>query len=191
MEKFRNILDKVFIIMMILAVLALIIAGLGGAIPININPSEQIVKFDLAYMGWKVTDPTMGTLKIDHNEKSQGWGSLEYTYNVKSSARPSFYCDNVVIESIMQMSFFMKAKKPCVYSLQIKRKSNDKIMQKSFKVGTKWKEYKITQDDLKVAMRIKGKIPQNDFKKWIRFVDANPRYKSNTVWFDHFKIIRW
>lgn len=193
MEKFRSCLDKIFWVVAITGVIALIIALIGGAIPINMNPSNQVVKFDLAFIGWVPNDPANGTLSITHEKEDieSGWGSLQFDYKVVSGHRPAFHCDNMVIESINTLTFYMKSKKPSVWAVQIRRKSDDKILSKMFRVDTKWTKIFITIDDLKARSGIKGKFNLNDFKKWIQFVDVNPRYDENTVWLDHFSIVRW
>lgn len=191
MEKFRAILDKLFWIFAITGTIAFVIILMGGAIPVNVNPNEQKVKFDLAHIGWTPIDPKNGKLEIDKQEKNVGWGSMKFTYAVDRGHRPGFRCDNVVMESMSFVSFDMKAEKPTVFAMQIKRKSNGQVLHKAFMVGKKWKNYKITFDEIRHSMRIKDKIPPNDFQKWLTFVDINPRYDKNTVWFDNFTIIRW
>ncbi len=190
MEKFRSIVNSIFIFLVIIGTIALIIALMGGAFPISISAMEQTVKFDLAHIGWQPLIEGNGTMEIDYEEKAVGWGSLKYSYPEPSKGKPGFYCDNIVMESLSTVSFYMKAEKPTTYAIQIKRESNDELMYKTFRVGTEWEQHRISFDDIKMHMNIKGKIPPNDFHKWVAFVDLTPQ-RENTIWFDHFHIIRW
>jgi hypothetical protein len=193
-EKFRAFLDRLFIVTVILGVIGLTIGLMGGAFPINFNPSSQNIKFDLAHVGWRPMDPATGTLKINFDKEhiQKGWGSLQYDYKpVRGKVSPGIVCDNVAMESLTMISFWMKAKHESVWLFQIKRKSDNKPFNMPFKVGKKWKQYTITLDEMKHRQGFKGKFNINDFQKHMQFIDMNPRYDENTVWLDDIKIVRW
>lgn len=192
MEKFRAFFDTLFWIVAVIMVLVLIILLLGGAIPINVNPGAQTVKFDLAHIGWEPNDPSTGILEIVHgkNEVKEGWGAMRYTYKVKRGKLPGFHCTNFQVEAIGIVTFEMKAKKPGVWQFQIKRKSDGKIFYRTFRVGTEWRKFRFGAYEIKQETGWVGKFDTNDFQMWLSIVDINPRYESNVIWIDEFHMER-
>jgi hypothetical protein len=192
MEKFRAFMDKVFWVVSILLVIAIVVLLFGGAIPININPSSQLIKFDLAHIGWEPNDPLTGTLEIVHDKKEvkEGWGAMRYSYKVRKGQLPGFHCTNFQVESILFLKFYVKAKKPGVWQIQLKRKTDGKIFHKTFRVGTEWFKYDVGAQEFKNETGYIGKFDTNDFQQWINIVDVNPRYDNNILWIDEFRMER-
>jgi len=171
----------------------LLILLIGGAFPINWGTSEQIVKFDVARIGWETNDPSNGTFTIVHDQQNikKGWGALRYDYKYKEKLRPGFHSKAYAIEGLINLNFWMKARKPCIWRVQIQRKSDNKIFYRTFRIGTKWKEYNANIYEMRDEARYKGKFSKNDLKKWVNFVDiTNQSSGENTIWIDNIVIMK-
>ena len=89
------------------------------------------------------------------------------------------------------MTFYMRAKNPGLWQVQLKRKTDNIIMTYTFKVGTNWREYRASFTDFKRESNVPPNAEKNDLQQWIRFVDlTGNKYKSNTVWLDEIFIQR-
>lgn len=193
METFRKILNTLFWIVFISGTLVLLVLLIGGAFPISFNPSAQKIKFDIAYFGWEMTDPQNGELKIVHKKGlyKEGFGALQYDYRFRKSRHPGIKSTAIPVEGLTRFKLYMKAKKPGIWQVQIKRKSDNKVFHKNLRVGTKWKHYDFGYTAFLKDTGYSGKFSQVDLRPWIRIVQADiPRYKENTVWIDGIELIR-
>jgi len=194
METTRRVISTIFFILVICGLIFLMVLLVGGAFPISLGMGDQTVKFDLARIGWDPLNPA-DTFTIVHEDKfkKKGWGSLQFDYTYKEGKRPGIHSESYPIEGFYNISLYMKAKKPCVWQMRLKRKTDKKIFIFSFKVGKEWKKYTVSVYELKKTTKYKGKFDRLDFRKWIEFVDITPRKKTgerNTVWFDDIRIAR-
>ncbi|MCE1245011.1 MAG: hypothetical protein LWY06_00035 [Firmicutes bacterium] len=192
MEATRKIIGILFWIVVVIGGIGLTIALVGGAFPINWGTGEQTVKFDLTYNGWESSDPMNGIMTIVHDEKKEGWGAMQFDYKYGDGKEPGFRSTVYDIEGAIITKFWMKAKKPCKWQLQYKRKSDGLVLKRTFNVGTNWKQYTVNTYDMKNEIRYTGKFSANELAKWINFVDISSRKEgeSNTVWIDHVVITK-
>jgi len=193
METVRKIINVLFWIVFIGGLAFLLILLIGGAFPINWGTSGQTVKFDVARIGWETNDPSNGTFTIVHDQQNikEGWGALQYDYKYKEKPRPGFHSKAYTIEGLINLNFWMKARKPCIWRVQIQRKSDNKIFYRTFRIGTKWKEYNANIYEMRDEARYKGRFSKNDLKKWVNFVDiTNQSSGANTIWIDNIVIMK-
>lgn len=199
METVRKVLNTTFLIVVFVGLITLTILLIGGAFPININPSGQNVKFDITHWGWEVMDPSNGEIKITfekqkpNNNVKQGWGALEYTYKVEkgSDINPGIVSESYSMEGLTGVNFWIKAKKPGKWRFQIQRKSDNRAFYRTFSVGKEWKNIAFGVYDLKLENKYKGKFTTTDFKPLIKIMAVPPyRYDNNTVWIDNIEIRR-
>jgi hypothetical protein len=194
MEATRKIVGIIFWIVLIVGGLGIVIALVGGAFPINWGTGEQTIKFDLTNTGWENVDPGNGVMAIVHEgtNKKEGWGSMQFDYKYMNGKEPGFKTTTYDVEGLIYMNLWMKAKKPCKWQVQFKRKSDSMVFKKTFNVGTQWKQYTINPFDMRDEVGYKGKFSRNDFQKLMTFVDISTKKQgeTNTVWIDHIVITK-
>jgi hypothetical protein len=196
-ETFRKILDGLFKIVAVLVFTAIVLLLSLGAFPININPTGQKVKFDIAYFGWEQLKNVEGNMEITHkpDEFKEGIGALKYSYVTNSKYPPGIRSEAYPIEGLSYFEFWMKSQHPSNWQVQIKRKGDGRIFSKTFAVGREWKQYNIHFNAIVAASLNTGEssraISAADFDTWVTFVDiSHKKYPQNTIWIDDIFIYR-
>lgn len=194
METFRKIINGIFWIIFIGGVIFLAIMLAGGAFPIDMGGSHT-VKFDIARIGWEINDPANGAFTIVREQPhvKVGWGALQYDYKYVEGKRPGFHSTSYPVDGFLNISFWMKAKHPCMWQMQLKRRSDSKIFTHTYNVGTEWKKYTVNVYGIIKEVNHQGKYDRHDYQAWINFIDMSPtptKRPNNTVWIDHIFIER-
>jgi hypothetical protein len=196
LETFRKYLDLLFKIVLLIVVTVAGVMFALGAFPININPSGQRAKFDIAYYGWEPIKGVDGQLEITHEEGERmvGVGALKYKYITNQKVFPGFKSEAYPIEGLTFFDFWMKSERPSTWRVQIKRKETGQVFYKTFNVGTEWKQYNILYNDIMYESnpgRKYGNIKSVDFDQWLTFLDiSHKKYPNNTIWIDDLLISR-
>jgi|GEM_PF-1754130 len=192
MELTRRILNTIFWIAVTIGGIWLLVMSLGGGFPMSLSTSEATIKWDISYMGWELLDPTNGKLKIDFDNKKEGWACLKLDYRPDRKRPPGIYCTHFGFEALLQMKFWLKARNKCLIGVRLKDKKGELEFLVPVEVGTKWVHYTLKPDDYKQRSGYSGRLDTNRFSGYIEFRDMtrNPSFKENTLWLDTLYIHR-